>query len=168
MDRPATAAAAEVLAGLLAVPATFDGSAWVQWVGPALRQALAAAPLGELTCGRQEASAAPFTAAFCTARYAQRDPLPCFPSHNDACKLAAHACPATLSVSCFTVSFVSLPPLPENLDLWSSCTLRYAGHHLAVAELGGAAQRAQRGDAPSPLQQLLDAVAEPLPEGEPV
>lgn len=48
-DRPATAAAAEVLAGLLAVPAIYSsGGAWGEWVGPALTQAMAAAPLGGL------------------------------------------------------------------------------------------------------------------------
>jgi hypothetical protein len=56
----------------------------------------------------------------------------------------------------------------ENVDLWSACTLRHAGYHLAQAELAQQAQQApqqaqQQG--PSPLQQLLDAVAEPLPEG---
>ncbi|KAL4431419.1 hypothetical protein ABPG75_006675 [Micractinium tetrahymenae] len=105
-DRPATAAAAEVLAGLLAVPAVYaSGGAWDSWLAAALKQALAACPL-------------------------------------------------------------------ENVDLWLACTLRYAGHHLALAEL--AAQQAQRapqgGGGPagipsSPLQQLLDAVTEPLPEG---
>lgn len=46
-DRPATAAAAEVLAGLLSVPATYaTGGAWSAWLSPALKQALAAAPLG--------------------------------------------------------------------------------------------------------------------------
>lgn len=60
------------------------------------------------------------------------------------------------------------------MDLWSSCTLRYAGHHLALAELaaqaGGAAAGAAGGappaaQQPSPLQLLMDAVAEPVPEG---
>ena len=56
----------------------------------------------------------------------------------------------------------------EYVDLWSACTLRHAGYHLAQAELvqqaQQAAQQAQQ-QGPSPLQQLLDAVAEPLPEG---
>lgn len=62
----------------------------------------------------------------------------------------------------------TLTALAENLDLWSSCTLRYAGHHLAVAELARSelADGAAPADAPSPLQLLLDAVAEPLHEGE--
>ncbi|KAI3424360.1 hypothetical protein D9Q98_009913 [Chlorella vulgaris] len=106
-DRPATAAAAEVLAGLLAVPAIYSsGGAWGEWVGPALTQAMAAAPL-------------------------------------------------------------------ENVELWSSCALRYAAHHLAIAELAAAApaELAPGLEAPalaaqlSPLQLLVDAVAEPLPEG---
>lgn len=55
------------------------------------------------------------------------------------------------------------------MELWLACSLRYAAHHLALAEL--AAQQAQQGapqpagGPPSPLQQLVDAVAEPLPEG---
>ncbi len=61
------------------------------------------------------------------------------------------------------------PSHTENVDLWLACALRYAGHHLAIAEL--AAQQAQQGGAEpaappsSPLQQLVDTVAEPLPDG---
>ncbi len=73
----------------------------------------------------------------------------------------------------------------ENVDLWSSCTLRYAAHHLAVAELSPTAAAAGQGAVaaaaggaaagqgtaedtqaqPSPLQLLADAVLEPVPEG---
>ena len=73
----------------------------------------------------------------------------------------------------YSVSGLGPAPQAENVDLWSSCTLRYAGHHLALAELaaqagevapaaGGAPLAAQQ---PSPLQLLVDSVAEPVPEG---
>lgn len=56
----------------------------------------------------------------------------------------------------------------ENVDLWSSCTLRYAAHHLSVAELAAAAASSAADAAaaqPSALQQLTDVVLEPVPEG---
>ncbi|KFM25207.1 Proteasome activator complex subunit 4 [Auxenochlorella protothecoides] len=45
VDRPATAAAGECLAGLVASGVPFEDGSWDEWVGPALQEALASAPL---------------------------------------------------------------------------------------------------------------------------